>query len=251
MNTLITHVPAADVTDEFKTLAKTWPLWESKTHPQKPPKSGKFHFDYNGDYDTERVLITKGSATLTPDDGSEEVKIGAGDSVYFHKGFACMWHVTTPMAKHYAYCGEDGEELKDEEAGEGEGISCDACGVDCFAESYLCAEEDICPECYGKAEASYPATAEHQREGTTVLARVGESIRAKRVAEAGGEEYLMRWKKCTWEEDSWEPSASVLDEALITDFEAREERREALLAKSAKGKTQKAAKRKGSSFLRF
>ena len=60
-------------------------------------------FDYNGDYDTERVLITKGSATLTPDDGSEVVKIGAGDSVYFHKGFACMWHVTKPMAKHYAY----------------------------------------------------------------------------------------------------------------------------------------------------
>ena len=24
-------------------LAKTWPLWESKTHPQKPAKSGKFH----------------------------------------------------------------------------------------------------------------------------------------------------------------------------------------------------------------
>ena len=60
-------------------------------------------FDYNGDYDTERVLITKGSATLTPDDGSDVVKIGAGDSVYFHKGFACMWHVTKPMAKHYAY----------------------------------------------------------------------------------------------------------------------------------------------------
>ena len=60
-------------------------------------------FNYNGDYDTERVLITKGSATLTPDDGSEVVKIGAGDSVYFHKGFACMWHVTKPMAKHYAY----------------------------------------------------------------------------------------------------------------------------------------------------
>ena len=39
-------------------------------------------FDYNGDYDTERVLITKGSATLTPDDGSDVVKIGAGDSVY-------------------------------------------------------------------------------------------------------------------------------------------------------------------------
>ena len=49
------------------------------------------------------MLITKGSATLTPDDGSDVVKIGAGDSVYFHKGFACMWHVTKPMAKHYAY----------------------------------------------------------------------------------------------------------------------------------------------------
>ena len=36
-------------------------------HPQKPKGSGKFPFDYNGDYDTERVLITKGKATLTPD----------------------------------------------------------------------------------------------------------------------------------------------------------------------------------------
>ena len=106
------------------------------------------------------------------------------------------------------------------------------------------------------------------------------------------------------EEDSWEPKASVLDEALLQDFEAsrdtlepapapplwnlhptrsltpartccgagceppppplptpahrpyllwqaREARREALLAKSSKGKSQKVAKRKGSSFLRF
>ena len=38
-----------------------------KLFPQVPAKSGKFHFDYNGDYATERVLITSGRATLTPD----------------------------------------------------------------------------------------------------------------------------------------------------------------------------------------
>ena len=48
---------------------------------QNPPKSGKFHFDYNGDYETERVLIMSGEATLTPDDGSEEIVIGKGDQV--------------------------------------------------------------------------------------------------------------------------------------------------------------------------
>jgi hypothetical protein len=37
---------------------------------QEPPKSGKFPFNYNGDYATERVLIICGAATLTPDDGS-------------------------------------------------------------------------------------------------------------------------------------------------------------------------------------
>ena len=146
MDKLITHVAAANVEDSFTALAMTWPLWESKTHPQarppfslllllsvtldsivalvvcncchscglccatwshrqlsllllwqgrrfwfqsplqcvlhqNPPKSGKFHFDYNGDYETERVLIMSGEATLTPDDGSEEILIGKGDQV--------------------------------------------------------------------------------------------------------------------------------------------------------------------------
>ena len=34
MDKLITHVPAADVEDSFTALALTWPLWESRTHPQ-------------------------------------------------------------------------------------------------------------------------------------------------------------------------------------------------------------------------
>ena len=51
-----------------------------------------------------------------------------------------------------------------------EGISCDACKADCFAESYLCGEEDICPECYPKPDGAYPADAERQRAGVALTA---------------------------------------------------------------------------------
>ena len=63
---LCTVTAAADVQDDFKDLALTWPLWDSKTHPQKPKNSGKFRFDYNGSYASERVLIMSGKATLKP-----------------------------------------------------------------------------------------------------------------------------------------------------------------------------------------
>jgi len=163
MDKLITHVAAADVEDEFTALAMTWPLWESKTHPQDPPKSGKFHFDYNGDYETERVLIMSGEATLTPDDGSEEIVIGKGDQVFFHRGFACTWQVTKPMTKHYAYYGEDGEEIAANPS-----IVCDICGAECWEESYLTKdEEDICPACYSSDKKMY-AGAEHQKYGEPV-----------------------------------------------------------------------------------
>jgi len=101
INKLVTHVPAAQVSAEFKAAADAFPLWDSTTHPQKPAGSGKFLFDYNGDYDTERVLILSGKATLTPTVGlnRKPIAIGAGDSVWFHHGFACAWHVTEPMTK--------------------------------------------------------------------------------------------------------------------------------------------------------
>lgn len=165
---LITIIRAVDVTAEYKKIAAAWPLWDSKTHPQKPKGSGKFPFDYNGDYATERVLITKGLATLTPAAGlGPPVSIGCGDAVYFHKGFKCNWKVHERMEKHYAYYGEDGEPMPEE--GGGEGISCDICGVDCFAESYLFAdadgsEVDLCTTCFSKDTAKY-AGAEHQLQG--------------------------------------------------------------------------------------
>jgi len=167
-HSLVTIIPAQEVSAEYKAMAATWPVWDSKTHPQKPKGSGKFPFDYNGDYDTERVLITAGKATLTPADGSAQLKIGAGDAVYFHRGFKCNWHVHQRMTKHYAYYGEDGEPMP-----EPPGISCDICSADCYAESYLHTakdgtETDLCPKCFKKGKSKYVG-AERQEEGEPVL----------------------------------------------------------------------------------
>ena len=187
MEKLITHVKAAEVEDSYTATALSWPLWESCCHPQvallfpllqslsslphtplhlphqTPAKSGKFHFDYNGDYETERVLIMSGKANLSPDDGSAKITIATGDQVFFHKGFACNWHVTEPMTKHYAYFGADGEEVVSNNS-----ITCDICQAECSEESYLTVdEEDICPDCY-KVDKKMYAKAEHQKFGEAV-----------------------------------------------------------------------------------
>ena len=50
-----------------------------------------FHIDYDGDYGSERVLIVSGRATVIPDDGTPSFTIvGAGDAVYFMRGFRPM-----------------------------------------------------------------------------------------------------------------------------------------------------------------
>ena len=164
MDKLITFVAAADVSETFRETATTWPVWDSRLHPQTPPKSGKFHFEYNGDYETERVLVLTGKATLTPEDGSPPITISEGDQVFFHKGLVCDWHVLEPMTKHYAYFGVDGEEVQPKPS-----ITCDVCGVECYEESYFTKEEeDICPECY-KADRKMYAGAEHQKFGEPVI----------------------------------------------------------------------------------
>jgi len=175
VNKLITHVAADDVEDSYKKTASAWPVWDSRTHPQKPAKSGKFLFEYNGDYETERVLIISGEATLSPTDGSDPITITKGDQVSFHKGFACNWHVTEPMTKHYAYYGADGEEVESSPS-----ISCDTCGAECYLESYLTEEEeDICPDCY-KADKKMYAGAEHQKFGEPLPTKA--SLLGKREA---------------------------------------------------------------------
>ena len=161
MKNLYTYVPAAMVQPDFRDLAKTWPQWESATH-EPPLVDGKVHFTYDGDYGSERVLVSSGRATIIPDDGSPSVTIGPGDSVYLHYGFACTWHVLEPMVQSYGYFDKDGVEIAENE------LTCDICGDDCFEESYLFNDEtDICARCFksdSKGAQEYEG-AEYQREG--------------------------------------------------------------------------------------
>jgi|TARA_B110000977_G_scaffold165700_1_gene213100 hypothetical protein len=164
MASLVTHTKSCDVPETFVESAKDWPLWDSETQKQEPLGSGKFPFNYNGDYATERVLIISGKATLAPDDGSAEIVLETGDSVYFHHGFACQWTVHEVMTKRYNYFDKDGA-LKTPAA-----IACDKCGADCEAESYLVnGEEDVCPECYVNEKLT---GGEHQKFGEPVQVEV-------------------------------------------------------------------------------
>uniref|UniRef100_A0A6S8F2N4 (S)-ureidoglycine aminohydrolase cupin domain-containing protein n=1 Tax=Aplanochytrium stocchinoi TaxID=215587 RepID=A0A6S8F2N4_9STRA len=141
MDKLCVVVAAGDVSAEIKADSKSWKVWKSKTHPQEPEGSGKFHFDYSNNHE-ERVVVLKGQAALTPDDGSPEVTIKKGDYVIFKQGFKCNWHVTKEMEKSYCYFDENGEVC--------EPIACDICGGNCWKESYFLpkTEEDICVPCF-------------------------------------------------------------------------------------------------------
>jgi hypothetical protein len=158
---LYQHVPADKVPAAFKELAKDWPTWDSND-ADPPLVDGKVHFNYDGDYGSERVLVINGKATITPDDGSPAIDVGEGDAVYLFKGFSCTWTILEPLVQHYGYFGADGKEIKQTE------LTCDICGDDCFEESYLFNDEvDICPRCFisdSKGAEEYEG-AEYQREG--------------------------------------------------------------------------------------
>ena len=149
VNKLITVTPAADVSDEYKSEAKTLSTWDSQS--QK-----RFPYNYTVE---ERVLVLAGSAILTPDGGGDAIHIGAGDAVTFHPGFKCKWQITKRMKKHYAVFPEEGAE-------EAPAITCDVCDAGCVAESYFVedGELDICVECYKKDKKKYKG-AEHQKNG--------------------------------------------------------------------------------------
>jgi uncharacterized cupin superfamily protein len=161
---------AADVPATISARAvEAWEIWDSSTHACEPEGSGKFPFNY-ADNHQERVLIIEGEATLTPTIGAA-FTIGTGDYVVFHRGFECMWHVTTPMRKHYCYFDEQGSETQ------ANNMTCDKCGADCWAESYFCnEEEDICATCWTKK--AYP-NYEYQREGQAFVVPKASRKKAK------------------------------------------------------------------------
>jgi uncharacterized cupin superfamily protein len=183
MDRLYTLTHAADCGPaEAKVRARAteaWAIWDSTTHEDG---SGKFNFDYSDNHQ-ERVLILSGKAELTPSDGSAVVKIAAGDHVVFHRGFKCAWNVLSPMKKHYCYFDEHGEETQPNN------VACDACGCDCFVESYFveASGEDICPACFAKDSGGAYSGAEHQREGKPIPADEPKPKRRKVDAAASDE----------------------------------------------------------------
>ena len=145
------HVRANLVSARFKTLASEWPTWRADGET--------VHIEYDGEYGSERVLIVSGRATVTPDNSNlPSFNVVRGDAVYFMHGFACTWHIEeAPLVQRYGYFGVDGKEIKETF------LTCDVCGDDCFAESYLYDDEmDICPRCF---KGIPPATQRKRGEG--------------------------------------------------------------------------------------
>lgn len=56
---------------------------------------GKFRYSYHRD---EIVVIKKGAASITTNDGTE-MQIRGGDTIFFPAGFACDWHITEEIFK--------------------------------------------------------------------------------------------------------------------------------------------------------
>ena len=192
MEKLVTRVPAEEVSDEFKGLSSDWPSWDSSSHEPKPEVENKFHFVYDGDYDSERCIVISGRATITADDGSVTVEVGPGDSVHCHQGFAATWEVHEPLEQRYGYFGEDGKEIKEVD------LTCDICGVDCFEESYLYNDEmDICPACFRADEkgAEEYEGAMYQREGEKAAPPEKKKKRASTGGEGTGSEKKKRKSK--------------------------------------------------------
>jgi uncharacterized cupin superfamily protein len=162
MCSLATVTPASEVTEVYKQQAATWGIWDSANETKT-----KFPYSYPLE---ERVLILGGRATLTPDDGSPAFEIFGGQAVTFHAGFKCKWHVVEPMTKHFQLFEASGEP-----AVPAPSIACDACGGECYAESYFVAagELDICPKCFKKARGAdkkrYARREQVWSQGATVV----------------------------------------------------------------------------------
>ena len=80
----IVVTPADDVTAEQREQTAEWSIWDSSEGDEQ------FHVEYTDNHE-ERVLVIRGQALVSPDDGSAPLTIRAGDAVSFLRGLKCTW----------------------------------------------------------------------------------------------------------------------------------------------------------------
>ena len=78
-------------TEEEKTQASTWPIWEKEVS------------QFPWEYDTkETCLIIDGKIKVTNEDG-EQFHISPGDYVVFPQGMKCTWNISENVRKYYRF----------------------------------------------------------------------------------------------------------------------------------------------------
>ena len=84
------HITVNTPTDAEKAAMQTKPIWTC----------GVSEFDWY--YDSEETcLLVEGEVAVLHDGGSTSIR--AGDLVVFPRGLSCVWKVTKPVKKHYAF----------------------------------------------------------------------------------------------------------------------------------------------------
>jgi hypothetical protein len=71
---------------------KRWPIWTKEV--------SEFDWEYD---EPETCLFLEGEVVVTPTNGGEPARIGAGDLVTFPRGLQCVWKVLKPVRKHYRF----------------------------------------------------------------------------------------------------------------------------------------------------
>jgi uncharacterized cupin superfamily protein len=86
---IVEHAPAKDKLVSLSVLS--WPVWECDI--------SEFPWAYDS---RETCYLLAGEVIVTPD-GSEPVKIQAGDLVVFPAWMSCRWNGLKAVRKHYRF----------------------------------------------------------------------------------------------------------------------------------------------------
>ncbi len=94
-----------------------WGTWDcDPTKTGSPNGNHAYGREFPWTFDKEeKAYILEGSATLTPDDGSDPVTIGPRDMVTFPRGWAGSWTVHEFFKKRYAFFDGKGNRVEEDD----------------------------------------------------------------------------------------------------------------------------------------